>query len=658
MKKLKLKKRQSGASLSANYKINYEIELNKSQYDAVMHSNGAALVIAGAGTGKTRTLTYRVARLIEDGIAPQSILLLTFTRKASAEMIKRSTMLLDGRCEEVSGGTFHSFAAKVLRQYSKVIGYTSSFNIMDMSDSNDVISLIRSDLNIAGNKRRFPQKNTLGNIFSLSVNKRQSIEDTIEESYSFYSDIKNEIEFIFEEYEKYKKKHNIMDYDDLLVNLLKVMKETPKILAELNLKYKYVMVDEYQDSNKLQHEIALHLAGKSRNLMAVGDDAQSIYSFRGANFQNIMFFPESFENCAIYKIEENYRSTSQILDVTNVIIKESLFKYDKTLTSPRQGELPKIIEAGDERMQSQFIVQQVLEYREQEIELSDMAVLFRSGFHSFDLEIELERANIPFRKFGGLKFIETAHIKDVIAYMRILSNPQDAISWQRSLMLLDGIGPRSTSKIINEISAGRISIDDFSHLSEIGMNKKNVVELFEILQKINNSKISIGDKCALLVEYYRPILQSKHDDWQKRFNDLQIFIGIAERYKDLSLFLNDIALDPPTESVSGLDPEDKEEEYLNLSTIHSAKGLEWKVVFIIWALEGKFPSAKAADNLDTIEEERRLFYVAATRAKDQLYITYPVNIFDRESGFVLSEPSRFIKGISDELAERYILDEE
>jgi DNA helicase-2/ATP-dependent DNA helicase PcrA len=329
-------------------------------------------------------------------------------------------------------------------------------------------------------------------------------------------ELKEEIIFLNEEYTKYKKRYNLMDYDDLLINLLRLLKENPKILAELNNQYKYVMVDEYQDSNKIQHEIALNLAGRDQNLMAVGDDAQSIYSFRGANFQNIMFFPESFSNCTIYKIEENYRSTSQILDLTNIMIKEALFKYEKQLTSIKNGEKPKIIEARNERMQSQFIVQQVLDHREEEIELQEMAVLFRSGFHSFDLEIELEKANIPFRKFGGLKFIETAHIKDIISYIRILSNPKDAISWQRSLMLLDGIGPRTSNKIINEISKDNLSIDDFKKLPDFGIKNEKVLEFFENLQKINNSKMSVGDKCALFTEYYRPILKNKYDDWQKR----------------------------------------------------------------------------------------------------------------------------------------------
>lgn len=658
MKKIILKKRNETVSKSKSYKLNYELELNKSQYDAVFHTNGAALVIAGAGTGKTRTLTYRVAKLIEDGIAPESILLLTFTRKSASEMLRRASTLLDGRCDKVSGGTFHSFASMILRHYSKFIGYNSSFNIIDMSDSNDVINLIRNDLNVGSGKKRFPQKSTLGKIFSLSANKRESIENIIENGFNYFLDLKEEIIFIHEEYSKYKRKYNLMDYDDLLINLLKLMKENPQVLGELNLKYRYVMVDEYQDSNKLQHEISLLFAGKDQNIMAVGDDAQSIYSFRGADFQNIMYFPESFGSCAIYKIEENYRSTAQILEVTNNIIQYAVFKYDKTLKSKRVGDKPKIIEARDERMQSAFIVQQVLELREEEIPLNEIAVLFRSAFHSFDLEIELEKANIPFRKFGGLKFIETAHIKDIISYLRIISNPKDAISWQRVLMLLEGVGPRTAGKIIEAVNSDKLSLDKPELLEAFGIKKENITDLFSNLKKISNSKISIGDKVTLLTEYYRPILQSKYDDWQKRWSDLQTFVGISERYDEVGELLTDMALEPPNESVSGLEPEDKQEEYLNLSTIHSAKGLEYKAVFLIWALEGKFPSAKSVDNLDTIEEERRLFYVAATRAKDYLYISYPTNIYDRESGFVLSEPSRFIKGLSDEIIDRYILDDE
>lgn len=448
-----------------------------------------------------------------------------------------------------------------------------------------------------------------------------------------------------------------MDYDDLLINLLKLLKTSNIAIKEINEKYNYVMIDEYQDSNRIQHEISLALAGKDQNIMAVGDDAQSIYSFRGANYQNIMFFPQSFENCKVYKIEENYRSSQQILNVTNSIINEAYFKYEKNLFSHKKdGERPKIVMTQSERQQSLLISQQILEYRESGVALSDIAVLVRSAFHSFDLEIELEKANIPFVKFGGMKFIETAHIKDMIAYLRIMQNPNDILSWQRVLLLLEGIGPSKANKLISLINSNYISLSNYENI-ELGKQTDSVKRLFDLLKNLQKAKKSVNDICAIISEYYRPILQNKYDDWQKRWKDIETYLSITENYNSIEMMLQDIALEPPIESVSELIPESKDDEILTISTIHSAKGLEWKIVFIIWVLEGRFPSAKAVDNIDTIEEERRLIYVATTRAKDYLWISYPINIYDRESGSILSEPSRFIANLDNDLVDKYIVSE-
>ncbi len=655
LKKLILKKASEVQGRSVNYKINYEMELNTGQYEAVMHHEGPALVIAGAGTGKTRTLVYRVARMIEDGIAPQSILLLTFTRKSASEMLRRASLLLDGRCEDVSGGTFHSFAVQVLRQYAKLIGYDNNFSILDQSDSEDAINLLRTEFIEKGAKRRFPTKTTLQRIYSMSVNTKTDIAAIIEDEYSYFLDDSDRIIGLLGFYEEYKKKHNLMDYDDLLLNLLRLMKEHTSVLNTLHKMYHFIMVDEYQDTNKLQHEIVLLLSGSRSNIMAVGDDAQSIYSFRGASYQNIMFFPESFSNCKIYKIEENFRSSNQILDLSNQLIKEAIFKYDKNLFSSKPtGELPYIVATRSEREQSEFLVQQILELRENGVPLNNMAVLFRSAFHSFDLEIELEKANIPFEKFGGMKFIETAHIKDMVSFMRILSNPADAVSWQRVLLLLSGIGPKKAAQVISMISDGTIKLSKADSLSEKGI-PENIREMIKMISEMYFSEMSISDKCTVISEYYRHLLKQKHDDWKKRWEDIETFITISERYNNLQNFLNDMALDPPSKSLSDMEAENNDNEILTLSTIHSAKGLEWQAVFIIWALEGRFPSSKAVHSIDSIEEERRLFYVACTRAKEYLYISYPINIFDRESGFVLSEPSRFISKIPDTIVERFVV---
>jgi DNA helicase II / ATP-dependent DNA helicase PcrA len=639
------------------YIIDYRNALNSAQYDAVMHNNGAALVIAGAGTGKTRTLIYRLARLVEDGVPPENILLLTFTRKSAAEMLRRSSVLLDGRCEKVRGGTFHSFALTLLRRYAEKIGYDNNFNILDSTDSEDTINLIRTIEMTGKSKKRFPKKETLNKILNLSQNRCVSIEDTILKDFPFFMDNIDDIIRILNEYQNYKKRYNLMDYDDLLLNLDLLLKDKKDVKNQINKKLKYIMVDEYQDTNKLQHNIVKNLAGDYENIMAVGDDAQSIYSFRGAEFQNIMNFPEHFKKCELFKIEENYRSTPQILDFTNTIIKLAAFRYEKKLFSRKISEdLPKIIIAENERQQSLFLVQEILELREQGIPLEEIAVLFRSGFLSFDLEIELTRANIPYKKWGGMKFIETAHIKDMLSYFKVLNNPMDAVNWHRLLLMQDGIGPKTASKIIDKITNDKTTDKKSRFRFQFG-EKQSAESLIKFLDDMDTDRLSISEKAVLVSDNYKPILKNKYDDWKKRWKDIEMFLSISERYNSLNDFLNDMAMEPPVESVIDIEEESKEEEFLNLSTVHSAKGLEWKVVFIIWALDGRFPSSKAVESIDSLEEERRLFYVACTRAKDNLYITFPTNIYDRETGIVLSKHSRFLDGIDENLADKFVLQE-
>ena len=659
MKKIILKKKNEfNGRPSIGYRIDYENELNQAQCEAVFHNEGPALVIAGAGTGKTRTLVYRVARLVEDHNPPDSILLLTFTRKSATEMLRRAAQILDGRCEQISGGTFHSFALQVLRQYANQIGYDNTFTVLDQSDIEDTINLLRSQMKFDKSKKRFPRKETLATIFNLAVNRRLAYEDVVLKDYPHFFEEIDGIAAIGNAFTEYKMKHNLMDYDDMLQNLLLLMKNHQKTKTILTEKYNFIMVDEYQDTNKLQHEIVMELSGRRKNIMAVGDDAQSIYSFRGAEFQNIMTFPEQFDNCKVFKIEENYRSTQQILSLTNFIIDSAAFKYSKELFSRKTGsEMPKIITATNERQQSDFIVQQILELREDGISLEDIAVLFRSSFLSFDLEIELNKANIPYKKFGGMKFVETAHIKDVLSFLKIAYNERDAVSWHRALLMIDGVGSVTASKIIGLASEGILKIDDNSALNSPVRGNNNISEMLKLLRELSSSRLSLQGKITLITEYYKPLMQKKYDDWSKRQKDIDMFITIAERYHSIGDFLNDMAIEPPVESVVDVEEEDKEEEYLTLSTIHSAKGLEWKAVFLIWALDGRFPSAKAAGSINSIEEERRLFYVANTRAKDFLYISYPTNIFDKFEGVVLSKPTRFLDGVDESIAEHYLLEE-
>ncbi len=653
MKKLKLKPIRSHQE-ARTYSIPYEEVLNAAQYEAVTHTNGPALIIAGAGTGKTRTLTYRVARLIEDGVAPESILLLTFTKKAAREMIVRASRLLDGRAEKVAGGTFHSFAHTTLRIHADKLGFNRNFSIIDQSDAEDVVNLLRSD--VAGkNKRRFPRKKTLFTIFSASVNRGLTIEQIVEDQYPQFEKNLEDIEALREKYTLYKQKHNLMDYDDLLLNMHTLLVSNADVRKSLMKRYSHVMVDEYQDTNKLQHAIVKQI-GAHGNIVVVGDDAQSIYSFRGAHHRNIIDFPNDFENCTVITLEENYRSTSEILDLSNEILKRASTRYDKELFSHIHSEQkPMLVSTENDTEQSKLIAQLVLEQREEGVSLDEMAVLFRSGFHSFELEIELANANIPFQKFGGFKFMETAHVKDVLAYLRVLVNPQDAVSLHRILLLHERVGPETSRKVIDALMASRweaAKIPKFDFRVP-----PSVQELFPFLQSLNKSKAAVADLVSEVAGYYRPQLKKKHDDFNRRYADVNALIDMSERYSTLHTMVREFSLDAPVESVADIGPEQQEDEFLTLSTIHSAKGLEWEVVFIIWVLDGRFPSTRAFDTQDSLDEERRLMYVAVTRAKRILCMTYPRHFLDRETRTVLSKPSRFIDDMED-LLDMYMVEPE
>ena len=639
--------------------INYQNALNPAQFEAASALDGAYLIIAGAGTGKTRTLVYRVARLVELGYDPKSILLLTFTRKAANEMMNRAAILLDNRCSKILGGTFHSFANLTLRKYYKAVNLDSSFTILDQGDSEDVINLIRSQAGFISKEKRFPNKQTLNKVFSLSVNTGKSVEDIIEDSYPHFLDELDKILGIKKIYAEYKRKNNLLDYDDLLVYLKNFLHELTPSAKSLLSTIKFVMVDEYQDTNKLQAEVVLGLTQLNKNIMVVGDDSQSIYSFRGANFKNIIEFPVLFPETKIIKLEENYRSVQPVLDFTNKIIEGAVEKYEKHLYTRRTGgELPFIVAASTENLQSKFIVDKILELREEGITLKDIAVLFRSSFFSFDLEIELNKANIPFQKFGGMKFIEVAHIKDVLAFLRIAANPKDIVSWYRVLLLLEGVGPKTAQKILDELATARLTIKANPDAQTSFRYNDSITKLFQLLYQLHTQQGLPSEKAQLVVDYYYPIFKDKYDDFNKRKKDLDIFLNITENYKSLDSLLADMAIEPIIDSVIDIEATDKEEEYVTLSTIHSAKGLEWHSVFIIHAVEGFFPSSRSAENLDTLEEERRLMYVASTRAKQNLFVTYPMNIFDREAGTTLSKPSRFISEMNKDLAQGWLLDED
>jgi DNA helicase II / ATP-dependent DNA helicase PcrA len=651
---------QAGASEGV-YRIDYAHVLNPAQLEAVTHRDGPLLVVAGAGSGKTRTLIYRVARLIEGRVAPQSILLLTFTRRAAQEMLRRAEQLVGETSRAVAGGTFHSFANTVLRRYGTAIGLQPNFTILDRSDMEDVINLIRTRMGLASKERRFPKKGTLAEIISMARNKARELGEEIEQDFAYLWDNSAEILELAGRYDAYKRERALLDYDDLLYRLVELIEQHPVIRRQLSAAYRYIMVDEYQDTNAIQARTVRLLAATHQNVMAVGDDAQSIYSFRGANFRNIMDFPQLFPDTKIIKLEENYRSLQGILDLSNQVISRAVEKYTKALFTQRMGEVrPLLIRAEDERMQSRFVTQRILELREQGVNLDEIAVLFRSSFHSFDLELELQRCDIPFVKRGGFKFIETAHIKDALAHLRVLANPIDAVSWLRVLLLLKGVGQRKAHQIIE----GLVSAPEPEKaLGALAQNKsrsgiEGLERLAALLGSLRTESARPGDQLAAVLEYYLPLMRDAYpDDYPKRERDLEHFQTIAERYRSLQSLLADMALEPPTDSIDNVLAVAPEEGLVTLSTIHSAKGLEWKAVFLIWAADGRFPAPQSADP-ESLEEERRLMYVAGTRARDELYICYPIHMFDRNMGYVMGRVSRFLEDVEPEILPAARLQEE
>ena len=697
MKEYKLK--SYNIKKDINYKINYEDELNTAQLEAVKIKEGPVLVIAGAGTGKTKTLVYRTARLVEEGVSPENILLLTFTRKAALNMLKRASKILDERCSKISGGTFHSFANLILRKYAKFAGFNENFTIIDENDAENAIGIIRARLGYNKTEKRFPLKHTIARLISKSVNKNIPVEFILNTEYPHFMDSLEGIKIIQMEYIKYKKEKMLMDYEDLLLYLKLLLKENEEIRKKISNFYKYIMIDEYQDTNKIQADLAYLIASEHNNIMVVGDDSQSIYSFRGANFKNIMDFPKQYPNCKIITLEQNYRSTQPILDFTNALIENAREKYSKKLFTKIEGDLkPVYIETDDTFMQSKFVVQRILELREEGIPLNKMAVLFRNAWHSNDLEIELASANIKYAKYGGIKFTEAAHIKDIISYLKISYNPLDSISWFRILQLIEGIGEKTAEFITGEIVENNKGInflkdlvfsgteisginineykkryDDNKTLSQsdslkINYHKKyykDLYKLFIMLEKLSGRNLTPFELINIAYDYYKPIFENKYDDFNKRFKDIESLLLISQRYKKLSSFLSDMTIEPIEKSQTHAEPEDKDDEILVLSTIHSAKGLEWHTVFVIYLVDGFLPSTMSLSSVEEIEEERRLLYVAATRAKQNLYLIKPNyskkggNYF-QSSYCYLSEVTRFLKenNILEKYTEKWVLSNE
>lgn len=604
--------------------FDFKEHLNRSQLEAVNATEGPVLVIAGAGSGKTRVIEYRVLNLVLRKVFPRSILLLTFTRRAAREMLSRASRH-DTRCSEVDGGTFHSFAYRILKKHGRLLGF-SSFTVIDEDDATQAVGACMKRLGLSKNTdRRFPQKDTVKKIISMSLNKHMTIEDVIEKEYRHFDIYTSEIESLRAGYAAFKMEKGYVDYDDLLLYLKRLLTEHEHIREELSSSYSHIMVDEYQDTNRIQGDITFLLAIGHTNVMAVGDDAQSIYGFRGATHENIMDFPKRFPGCRVIKLEDNYRSQQKILDVANSVLSNMRLKFAKNLTSAldTEGSRPELILFRDAQEEGEWIAAKVLEMRGQGHDLCKNAVLFRSAHVSIALQMELERRSIPFQIFGGMKFYETAHVKDLLGHLKVALNPKDEISWNRILTLLEGVGEKTAEDLISRVVPRSNQPGEFP-LREVRLRSKRSEEALDRLARLIESLPACrpGEQFARALEYYVPLMKEKFDDWQQRVNDLESLRQIAERYESLSDFLSDFAIEPPDRGVKIAAASVNEgERPLTLSTIHSAKGLEWENVFLIGMADGILPVSFALSDDDNLEEEQRLFYVAITRARSRLFLS-------------------------------------
>ncbi len=650
------------APTSTSIHIDYAAELNEQQFAAVTAPPGPLLVIAGAGSGKTRTLTYRVAYLLENGIDPRNILLLTFTNKAARQMLDRVANLLPVDASGLWGGTFHSVGNRMLRRHGSALGYSSGFTIMDREDQKDLINTVVASAGIDPKETRFPKGDVLAEIFSFVVNTETLLEELLAEKFPYFLPLLDKIKDVQARYDRKKKATNSMDFDDLLEKTLSMLQQHQSIAAFYRRQFQFILVDEYQDTNKIQADLVDALALDHKNVMVVGDDAQSIYSWRGANFQNILEFPKRYPDARVFKIEMNYRSVPEILEVANAAIAANVQQFHKHLSATRESNAvkPAVVGLNDGSEQAQFVAQRILELRDEDVDLNEIAVLYRAHYHAIELQLELSRRGIPYQITSGIRFFEQAHIKDVTAFIRFVANPRDEVAFKRMVKLLPGIGNRSAESLwrawentLNE--RGEITSwgERFLAMNVSARSKKAWEQLAHTLDEI-----APGGQPNPPSEMITSIVEAIYDDYAKvnfanyelRREDLNQLAVFARQFKDVHEFLAQLAL------ISNVDAEaapnqTAEKEAVNLSTVHQAKGLEFNTVFIIWLTDGMFPSSRSLDRRDALEEERRLFYVAITRARDELYLTFPHMRLSGGYGDVFQRPSRFLKEIPNQLIE-------
>jgi len=686
----------------------YKSELNDEQFRVVTSPPKAALVVAGAGTGKTRAITYRVAYLIEQGVSPQRIVLATFTNRAAREMLRRVEGLTGSQnVHRVWGGTFHRIANLMLRRHATSIGYDSNYSILDSEDARDLLNLCIEDAAIDTKKKRFPKAEVVQSIISYANNTDMDLADVIVRQYPYFELLTAQIKRVDFIYQQRKRERNVMDYDDLLMNMKKLLVERQEVADLYAEQFQHILVDEYQDTNKLQAELIDLLAVKHRNVMVVGDDAQSIFAWRGAEFTNIYEFPKRYPDAETYKLETNYRSTPEILGLANVSIAHNKKQFAKILRAVKRSKdfKPALVPCSDVEQQSAFVAARILELRDNGTPLEEMAVMYRSHYHSIELQLELSRRGIPYRVQSGVRFFEQAHIKDVVSYLRVIVNPRDELAWKRILKMIPGIGRATANRIYEEIAlasgeqdrsvppalaggaappiestsqdttssppanAGgtNLSIGRLNISSKIRATKswQDFVELLTFLVS-EEYRGQPAKQIALILERgYEQYLLENYENADSRAEDIRGLALYAQRYESTETFLSELAL-LSTERFAEAQPlagEDvisggEDDELLTLTSVHQAKGLEWKAVFIIWAAEGKFPSPRSLKEIDSEEEERRLWYVALTRAKDELYITYPLMMTDYNRQTVLQKPSRFVTECPPALYEIWNLEEE
>ena len=651
------------------YRVDYDRELNEEQREVVLAGGGPVLVIAGAGTGKTRTLVYRVARLIESGTDQGRIMLLTFTNKAAREMLRRVETLLTVDTRRLMGGTFHSVGNRVLRKFGSRVGLGANFTILDEEDARELFESATSDRKIPVVERRFPKGDVLLDLYSYTINTARSFSEVLAERAPHFLELEGDILGVFQRYRERKREANACDYDDLLLAWKRLLEEAPDAAKQLQGSYEHILVDEYQDTNKLQGQIVDGMGKLRRNVTVVGDDAQAIYSFRGASFENILGFPERYPDAATYRLTRNYRSTPEILGLANASISHNVRQFPKELSASRPpGVFPAVVPLPDIPEQARFVGQRLLEWHDEGEKLSELAVLYRAHYQALELQIELTRRGIAYEIRSGARFFEQRHVKDVLAFLRILVNPKDELSWKRALKIFPRIGERAAAAVWDSIGRRPDPLASFRERSEqqpgAGMDLPRgaaaaLAPFRALMDRLESPAIrkSPAEAIRAVVEdVYRDFARAKFPNGDARLDDLEQFAQFAQAYDSVRTFLEEVTLFNELSGEDVISGQTEEDDRVVLTTVHQAKGLEWSRVIVMGLSEGRFPSYRSTVTEEGAEEERRLFYVAITRAKNEVNLTYPLLARDRYGVDVILEPSRFVRELPENLYERWTVE--